>query len=299
MSAKKAGLGRGLGSLGLDQKREISSIEGITLLAVTSITANPRQARQIFDEEALQALADSIRRYGVVQPIIVRPLADKTYELIAGERRWRASQRAGLKEIPALIRTYEDTKATEISLIENIQRENLNVIEEAAAYKLLIDMNNWKQDELAAKVGKSRSHVANIMRLLSLAPPVRKLIENGALTMGQARPLLQLKSPEVQEKVAQRIVATDLSARQAETLVKHLLKGKKKTVTKGVDTYIEDLQDRLKMRLGTNVAIRVQKGNTGKIEISFSSEAEFERLLALLTEENEKNRPDETMKFTV
>ena len=177
MSAKKAGLGRGLGSLGLDQKREISSIEGITLLAVTSITANPRQARQIFDEEALQALADSIRRYGVVQPIVVRPLADKTYELIAGERRWRASQRAGLKEIPALIRTYEDTKATEISLIENIQRENLNVIEEAAAYKLLIDMNNWKQDELAAKVGKSRSHVANIMRLLSLAPPVRKLIE--------------------------------------------------------------------------------------------------------------------------
>ncbi len=299
MSAKKAGLGRGLGSLGLDQKREISSIEGITLLAVTSITANPRQARQIFDEEALQALADSIRRYGVVQPIVVRPLADKTYELIAGERRWRASQRAGLKEIPALIRTYEDTKATEISLIENIQRENLNVIEEAAAYKLLIDMNNWKQDELAAKVGKSRSHVANIMRLLSLAPPVRKLIENGALTMGQARPLLQLKSPEVQEKVAQRIVATDLSARQAETLVKHLLKGKKKTVTKGVDTYIEDLQDRLKMRLGTNVAIRIQKGNTGKIEISFSSEAEFERLLALLTEENEKNRPDETMKFTV
>lgn len=299
MSAKKAGLGRGLGSLGLDQKREVSSIEGITLLAVTSITANPRQARQIFDEEALQALADSIRRYGVVQPIIVRPLADKTYELIAGERRWRASQRAGLKEIPALIRTYEDTKATEISLIENIQRENLNVIEEAAAYKLLIDMNNWKQDELAAKVGKSRSHVANIMRLLSLAPPVRKLIENGALTMGQARPLLQLKSPEVQEKVAQRIVATDLSARQAETLVKHLLKGKKKTVTKGVDTYIEDLQDRLKMRLGTNVAIRVQKGNTGKIEISFSSEAEFERLLAFLTEENEKNRPDETMKFTV
>ena len=299
MSAKKAGLGRGLGSLGLDQKREVSSIEGITLLAVTSITANPRQARQIFDEEALQALADSIPRYGVVQPIIVRPLADKTYELIAGERRWRASQRAGLKEIPALIRTYEDTKATEISLIENIQRENLNVIEEAAAYKLLIDMNNWKQDELAAKVGKSRSHVANIMRLLSLAPPVRKLIENGALTMGQARPLLQLKSPEVQEKVAQRIVATDLSARQAETLVKHLLKGKKKTVTKGVDTYIEDLQDRLKMRLGTNVAIRVQKGNTGKIEISFSSEAEFERLLALLTEENEKNRPDETMKFTV
>lgn len=299
MSAKKASLGRGLGSLGLDQKREISSIEGITLLAVTSITANPRQARQIFDEEALQALADSIRRYGVVQPIVVRPLADKTYELIAGERRWRASQRAGLKEIPALIRTYEDTKATEISLIENIQRENLNVIEEAAAYKLLIDMNNWKQDELAAKVGKSRSHVANIMRLLSLAPPVRKLIENGALTMGQARPLLQLKSPEVQEKVAQRIVATDLSARQAETLVKHLLKGKKKTVTKGVDTYIEDLQDRLKMRLGTNVAIRVQKGNTGKIEISFSSEAEFERLLALLTEENEKNRPDETMKFTV
>lgn len=299
MSAKKAGLGRGLGSLGLDQKREISSIEGITLLAVTSITANPRQARQIFDEEALQALADSIRRYGVVQPIVVRPLADKTYELIAGERRWRASQRAGLKEIPALIRTCEDTKATEISLIENIQRENLNVIEEAAAYKLLIDMNNWKQDELAAKVGKSRSHVANIMRLLSLAPPVRKLIENGALTMGQARPLLQLKSPEVQEKVAQRIVATDLSARQAETLVRHLLKGKKKTVTKGVDTYIEDLQDRLKMRLGTNVAIRVQKGNTGKIEISFSSEAEFERLLALLTEENEKNRPDETMKFTV
>lgn len=299
MSAKKAGLGRGLGSLGLDQKREVSSIEGITLLAVTSITANPRQARQIFDEEALQALADSIRRYGVVQPIVVRPLADKTYELIAGERRWRASQRAGLKEIPALIRTCEDTKATEISLIENIQRENLNVIEEAAAYKLLIDMNNWKQDELAAKVGKSRSHVANIMRLLSLAPPVRKLIENGALTMGQARPLLQLKSPEVQEKVAQRIVATDLSARQAETLVRHLLKGKKKTVTKGVDTYIEDLQDRLKMRLGTNVAIRVQKGNTGKIEISFSSEAEFERLLVLLTEENEKNRPGETMKFTV
>ncbi len=299
MSAKKAGLGRGLGSLGLDQKKEISSIEGITLLAVTSITANPRQARQIFDEEALQALADSIRRYGVVQPIVVRPLADKTYELIAGERRWRASQRAGLKEIPALIRTCEDTKATEISLIENIQRENLNVIEEAAAYKLLIDMNNWKQDELAAKVGKSRSHVANIMRLLSLAPPVRKLIENGALTMGQARPLLQLKLPEVQEKVAQRIVVSDLSARQAETLVRHLLKGKKKPVTKGVDTYIEDLQDRLKMRLGTNVAIRVQKGNTGKIEISFSSEAEFERLLVLLTEENEKNRPDETMKFTV
>lgn len=288
MSAKKAGLGRGLGAFGFDNAKRVMASEGITILPLADIVASPRQARQVFDEDALQALADSIRQYGVVQPVVVRPFENGRYELIAGERRWRASKLAGLTEIPALVRSYETGVAAEVSLIENIQRENLNAIEEGAAYKLLADMSDLTQEQLAFKVGKSRSHVANMMRLLALAPPVRRLIENNSLSMGQARPLLQLKTAELQVQAAEKIIAQGLSARQAELLVKQLTERPKKKEPVVRDAHLEALQDRLKICLGTNVSIRVKNKNKGKIEIVFSSADEFERLISLLTEDGDR-----------
>ena len=297
MSAKKAGLGRGLGAFGFDNAKRVMASEGITILPLADIVASPRQARQVFDEDALQALADSIRQYGVVQPVVVRPFENGRYELIAGERRWRASKLAGLTKIPALVRSYETGVAAEVSLIENIQRENLNAIEEGAAYKLLADMSDLTQEQLAFKVGKSRSHVANMMRLLALAPPVRMLIENNSLSMGQARPLLQLKTAELQVQAAEKIIAQGLSARQAELLVKQLTERPKEKNTVVRDAHLEALQDRLKICLGTNVSIRVKNKNKGKIEIAFSSADEFERLISLLTEE--ENRAEKGIPFSL
>lgn len=300
MSAKKCGLGKGVNALFRDKETNTTLHGTVTELPLASVVPNSQQARRIFDEQALQELSESIRTYGIVQPLVVRAIGEGRYEIIAGERRWRAAKAAGLTQVPVVVRTYEDRVAAEVSLIENIQRENLNVVEEATAYKVLIDMNDWTQEELAEKVGKSRSHVANLMRLLGLSPAVLKSVEAGVLTMGQARPLLALSEESVQKKAALHIATAGLNARQAEQFVKHLLEGSQgRSDVPPTDAHVEALRDRLKMHFGTNVAIHINKKNKGKIEISFASEAEFERLMSLLTETNTQEIMQDGLSFTV
>ena len=300
MSAKKGGLGKGVNALFRDKETNTTLHGAVTELPLASVVPNSQQARRIFDEQALQELSESIRTYGIVQPLVVRTVGEGRYEIIAGERRWRAAKAAGLTQVPVVVRTYEDRVAAEVSLIENIQRENLNVVEEATAYKVLLDMNDWTQEELAEKVGKSRSHVANLMRLLGLSPAVLKSVEAGVLTMGQARPLLALSEESVQKKAALHIATAGLNARQAEQFVKHLLEGSQgRSDVSPTDAHVEALRDRLKMHFGTNVAIHINKKNKGKIEISFASEAEFERLMSLLTETNTQETMQDGLSFTV
>lgn len=301
MSAKKKGLGLGtntglgkrLQALGLaEQQAETTGhAAGAPIdIDVTQIVTNPNQPRQTFDEEALSELASSLQQYGLIQPIVVRRASHGQYELIAGERRLRAAKQCQMKTIPALIRDYSSQVATEIALIENLQREDLNAIEEGRAYAQLIETFGLTQDEAAKKVGKSRSHVANMMRLLKLAEPVQEAISQQLLTMGQARPLLQL-APEQQIALAQRIIDEDLSARQVERLAKAMENPKPAPKPAEADAYLESLADRMKMHFGTAVAIHVGKKNKGKIEISFTSEAELERLLAMLTEGDDVDTP--------
>ena len=263
--------------------------ERITDIAVECIVPNPRQPRRSFDEAALDALAESIRQHGVVQPIVVQKSGPGQYELIAGERRLRAARRCGLKQIPAIIRRYSLAEAAEIALIENLQREDLDAIEEGLAYDRLMTEFGLTQEQTAQKVGKSRSHVANMVRLLQLPADVKGLIVEGKLSMGQARPLLQLPTAEGQCEAALYILKHELSARKAEALVRRLMAENEPKPEP--DAHLALLQDKLKMALGTDVSIQLRPGpGTGKIEISFSSEAEFERLKSILTEENDGPR---------
>lgn len=260
--------------------------EGITEIAVECIVPNPRQPRRSFNEAALDSLAESIRQHGVVQPIVVQKSGPGQYELIAGERRLRAAKRCGLKLIPAIVRKYSPDEAAEIALIENLQREDLDAVEEGLAYERLMEEFGLTQAQTAQKVGKSRSHVANMVRLLQLPPEIKGLITEGRLSMGQARPLLQLPTADRQCQAALYILKHELSARKAEALVRRLMAeaGPKPEP----DAHLDLLRDKLKMALGTDVSIRLRQGaGTGKIEISFSSEAEFERLMSILIEEKE------------
>lgn len=263
--------------------------EGLVEIAVGCIVPNPRQPRRSFDEAALDALAESIRQYGVVQPIVVQKSGPGKYELIAGERRLRAAKRCGLKRIPAIIRRYNPDEAAEIALIENLQREDLDAVEEGMAYARLMQEFGLTQEQTAEKVGKSRSHVANMIRLLQLPPEIKGWIAEGRLSMGQTRPLLQLPTPEAQRQAALHILKYELSARKAEALVRRLLA--EACPETEPDAHLAFLQDKLKMSLGTDVSIHLrQEPGKGKIEISFSSEAEFERLMSILVEEKEAHR---------
>ncbi len=294
MSAKKMGLGgnhplgRGLQALGLKERHDEEKGTVIEL-DLTAIVPNPRQPRQSFPPESLQDLADSIRQHGVIQPVIVQK-KDVVYELVAGERRFQAARLCGLQTIPALVREYSEQAAAEIALIENLQREDLNAIEEGAAYAALMQAYGLTQEQAAAKVGKSRSHVANMIRLLQLPEEIRQYVIDGALTMGQARPLLQLPKREMQLEAAMTVIDRDLSARQAEGLVRSLLAEKKpQPDAPQPDAHLEAVEDRIKMRLGTSVAIRLGKNKKkGRIEISFASEEELERLLAILADEPDR-----------
>lgn len=308
MSAKRTGLGtnKGLGkrlqALGLTEQH-VDDVkakpQGAVELPVAAIVPNPHQPRQHFDPEALEALANSIKEYGIVQPLVVQQRGKGKYELVAGERRLRAAQLCHLSKVPAIIKAYEPQVATEIALIENLQRADLNAIEEGQAYASLIEEFDLTQEEAAKKVGKSRSHVANMMRLLQLPEAIQQAVWDGQLTMGQARPLLQLPA-DLQAAAAEKIISQGLSARQAEQLVKSLLAQKPQQPKEALDAYLESVQDRMKMHLGTSVAIRLGRNKKkGKIEISFTSEAEFERLLALLTDEEERRRDDGISSFHV
>lgn len=257
-----------------------------TLVKITKIEPNREQPRKNFDEDALQELADSIKQFGLLQPILVQDR--KTYyEIIAGERRWRAAKLAGLKEVPVIIRDYTDQEIVEISLIENIQREDLNPIEEALAYKRLLTEFNLKQDEVAERVSKSRTAVTNSMRLLKLCDKVQQMIIDDMISSGHARALISIENPEEQYNIAQKIFDEKLSVRDVEKLVKNLNKPEKpkkeKEEDKSLEIIYQDLEEKLKQTLGTKVEIASKGNGSGKIEIEFYSHDDLEKIISLLS----------------
>ncbi|MBQ1855879.1 MAG: ParB/RepB/Spo0J family partition protein [Anaerovibrio sp.] len=317
MAKKKGGLGGlGLKALGLgndttnnNEKASATSAPKVDTtnpqeIDISLIKVNPHQPRNDFDEEALNALQDSIKEYGVLQPVLVRK-TPKGYELIAGERRLRASKLAGKKSIPAIVKEYNDAQMTEIALIENIQRENLNPVEEAHAYQHLLSDYGLTQDMLSKKVGRSRSHIANFLRLLKLADAVQGMLVDGRISMGQAKPLLTIEDSELQEKAATFIIEHDLSVRKVEALVKQLLKHpdffeEKPMEAKGQDPdeatlFLLEAEDKLKMVLGTPVRIK-GSGKKKRLEIDFSSNEELERIIALISDS--ANAQDTAEKLT-
>lgn len=306
MAVKRSGLGKGLDSLIPDKavnksattgKKEEKSEKkvnksGEQLVPINQVEPNREQPRKEFDEDALLELADSIKQYGILQPLIVQKRKDY-YEIIAGERRWRAAKKAGLKEVPVIIREYTDQQVVEISLIENIQRENLNPIEEAMAFKKLLEEFNLKQDEVAERVSKSRTAVTNSMRLLKLSEKVQQMIVDEMITTGHARALLALDDEEQQYILANKIFDEKLSVRETEKLVKALKNPKKEDTTKEVEdknSFIyADIEDKMKSVIGTKVNIHQKKSGKGKIEIEYYSQDELERIFELIMSAKEQN----------
>ena len=253
---------------------------------ITAIEPNSQQPRKDFNQELLQELADSIKQYGVLQPLLVQKKGS-LYELIAGERRWRAAKLAGLKEVPVVIREYTKQQSMEIALIENVQREDLNPIEEAQAYQQLMEEFGLKQEEIAVRVAKSRTAVTNSMRLLKLDPRVQAMLTEGVISSGHARALLSLEDKEQQYVIAEKIVVGRLSVREVEKLVKLLMKPKKEKdqaqePEKDLSFIYNDLEDRMKQIMGTKVIINKKDKNKGRIEIEYYSEAELERIVELI-----------------
>ena len=252
-------------------------------LKLSEIVPNSEQPRKDFDEDALMELSESIKQFGVLQPLLVQKKG-KYYEIIAGERRWRAAKLAGIKKVPAIIKEFSPQEVVEISLIENIQRENLNAIEEAHAFKRLIEEFNLKQDEVAERVSQSRTAVTNSMRLLKLDERVQKMLVDEMISTGHARAILGLEDPEMQYMAAQKIFDEKLSVRETEKLVKQLLNPKRVTET-NMDTQTEaiyqTLEEKLKGIVGTKVSIQRNKNNKGKIEIEYYSQDELERIIEL------------------
>ncbi|MDU4961305.1 MAG: ParB/RepB/Spo0J family partition protein [Sporomusaceae bacterium] len=280
----KRGLGKGLGAFFPTADNTSEREEKMEIL-IKLITPNPFQPRRLFDQEALDELARSIRQYGVVQPIIVRRSPDG-YDLVAGERRWRASQLAGLTVIPAVVRDYTDSEMTEIALIENLQRKDLNAMEEAAAFQQLMTEFGLTQEEVARKIGRSRSMVANMVRLLNLQPEVQEYVSRGTLSMGQARPLLAVEDAAVQCEAARLIIEEDLNARDAEELVKRLLNKKEKKPKmpppEQQEFFVTEMEDKFKLALGTQVRIKPGKMKS-KLEIEFYSPEDLERILECMS----------------
>ncbi len=295
MSTKKRGLGKGLDALIIDDSLESNvgfteksnEANGLTYLKITSIEPNRSQPRQYFDEDALQELADSIKQYGVLQPIVVIK-KENYYEIIAGERRWRASKIAGLKEVPVIVKEYSDAEVLEVSLIENIQRENLNAIEEAIAYKRLFTEFMLKQDEIADKVSKSRSAIANTMRLLNLDGRVQQMIIDEMITNGHARALLTIENSQMQFEIAQKIFDEKLSVRETEKLIKNIGKPQKKK-KENLNIYepiLKELEKTIEEKLGTKVTINKKSDSKGTIEIDYYSNDELDRISDILRNVN-------------
>ncbi len=275
--------------------KEMNGI-AVQQIPLHEIQANRYQPRHEFDESALEELKESIVQHGVLQPILVRQLpAGKGYELVAGERRFRASRLAGFETVPALVRPLSDAASTEIALIENLQREDLNAIEEANAYRNLLQNFGLTQEALAERVGRSRSHITNMMRLLKLDAHVQEYLANGSLSMGQARPLVVLTDAALQREAADIIMARECSARQAEELVKRLQKNAEETAeAKEAESpeetekiFLQEAEDKLKMFFGTQVRIR-SRGKKNRIEIDFSSEEDLNRILDSLLEKKSR-----------
>lgn len=296
MATKRGGLGKGLDSLITDKvgtgnapvetvkSKKTEPDKEVTFVKIGKVEPNREQPRKNFDEDALLELSESVKQYGVLQPLLVQDKKDY-YEIIAGERRWRAAKLAGLKEVPVIIKNLTEQEIVEISLIENIQRENLNPIEEALAYKRLLNEFNLKQDEVAERVSKSRTAVTNSMRLLKLDEHVQQMVIDDLISTGHARALLGIEDKEQQYAVAQQIFDEKLSVRETEKLVKKLQKQKvepeKKTVDESMAVFFEDMEQRLKSIMGTKVAIHQKDNQKGKIEIDYYSTDELERIMEL------------------
>ena len=297
MPGKKSGLGKGLDSLIPNKKNDISDSKvekkqekennspksGEIMVRINEVEPNRDQPRKDFDEDALMELADSIRQFGILQPLLVQKKKNY-YEIIAGERRWRAAKLAGIKEVPIIVKDYTDQEIVEISLIENIQRENLNPIEEAMAFKRLLQEFQLKQDEVAERVSKSRTAVTNSMRLLKLSPRVQQMIIDDMISTGHARALLAIDDEEQQFILANKIFDEKLSVRETEKLVK-ALKNPKKEVKKekpGHTFIYENIEEQIKNIMGTKVSVNQKANGKGKIEIEYYSEEELERIYDLL-----------------
>ncbi len=297
MAIKRPALGRGLSALIRDtappppREQSIPDRGRPTELDIDLLTPNPRQPRVHIDDARLDELAQSIRANGVIQPIVVRRVADdgdreqgSRYEIVAGERRWRASQRAGLLKVPVAVRDVPDDKLLEVALIENIQREDLNPIEEAQAYRRLTDELQLSQETIATQVGKDRATIANYMRLLRLPAEVRTALSEGALTMGHAKALLSLTDEAAQRRVGRDVIARGLSVRETEALVRSGTTPKPDaTPAPRVDANTRAAEEQLKLALGTRTRI-IRKGRGGRIEVDFTSEEELQRLFEYLTE---------------
>ena len=290
---------RGLGALGVDVLLSAAETENaisnsdtnaankiLQNLPIDMIQQSPYQPRQIMEPDALEALASSIRQQGVVQPIVVRK-TDEHYELIAGERRWRAAQQAGLQDIPAVIKSVNDQEAAAIAIIENLQREDLNPLEEAQAFANLIDKFGLTHQEVGEVVSRSRSAVSNSLRLLELPDPVKDMLNHGDLEMGHARALLALKTSQ-QVKCAQKISQRQLSVRSAESLVKQILKGdeKPKSVTMSQDPDVSRMENKISDRLGASVSIQHSQNGSGRMQIRYTNLDEFEGIIAKLMGES-------------
>ena len=290
---KYPALGRGLDALiSTEEEVHTSGSSSINEVPVFKITANPNQPRREFQPEALQELAESIRQIGIIQPITLRQMEDGTYQIIAGERRWRAAQLAGLTNIPAYIRTANDENVMQMALVENIQREDLNAIEIALAYQNLIEQYSLTQDKLSEKVGKNRATIANYLRLLKLPAQVQVALQNKEVDQGHARALLGLDKPSLQVKLFNEIREKGYSVRQVEEMVKALNNGetlksgrhtlKSKTATKRLPEEYTELRNRLSERFSTKVQMTCSQQGKGKISIPFASEEELERIITLL-----------------
>ena len=307
MAGKKSGLGRGLDALfpekvSQEKPKTVRSskpktntatvkttldqpaVKGETIVKISKVEPNREQPRKKFDEDALLELSESIKMYGVLQPLLVSDKKDY-YEIVAGERRWRAAKMAGLKEVPVVIKEFSDQEIVEISLIENIQREDLNPVEEAMAYRRLIDEFNLKQDEIAERVSKSRTAVTNSLRLLKLDARVQQMMVDEMISAGHARALLAISDAEKQYSVAMRIFDEKLSVRETEKLVKTILNPSKKRENavsdSAEDAIYESLEEKMKNITGTRVFIHRKKNNKGKIEIEYYSRDDLDRIIDL------------------
>ena len=289
------GLGKGLDALipstntetKKSKAKEVIVEKADTFVDINKVEPNREQPRKNFDEDALIELSESIKQYGLIQPILVQD-RKSYYEIIAGERRWRASKIAGLKEVPVIIKNYSEQEIVEVSLIENIQREDLNPIEEAQAYKRLMNEFNLKQDEIAERVSKSRTAVTNSMRLLKLCDEVQQMIINDMISTGHARAIITIENPEDQYALAQKIFDEKMSVRDVEKYIKNLNKPEKikKKVNKSLEIIYQEKEEILKQALSTKVSVNGKGDGTGKIEIEFFSHDDFDRLMEVLTKNN-------------
>ena len=315
MAGRKNGLGRGLDALFPDKKTaskenevkftakvekktepavKVKNVKERTetprqkkvpmMVKISMVEPNQNQPRKQFDEDALLELTESVKQYGILQPLLVSEKKDY-YEIIAGERRWRAAKLAGLKEVPVIVKEFSEQELVEISLIENIQREDLNPVEEAMAYKRLIDEFHLKQDEIAERVGKSRTAVTNAMRLLKLSEKVQQMLIDEMITAGHARAILSIADKEKQESIAMKVFDEKLSVRETEALVKRMLEppktAKKSKFSSAEDAIYESLEEKMKSIMGTRVQIHRKKNDKGKIEIEYYSKDELERIIDL------------------